>query len=215
MSNGSGGSGTPEVRIDEVPNFCSLGPRPIVMDGFFRTMMLDHFSNPDSIEHKQFRERVWQADECDRGIEIELGYRWQPTTAGKRPAVIIRRNGWRAIKVGINNRWGPTSEGHEQYSKLMQGSHTLFCLAKEGAEAEILTAETYRYLLHFGPVVRHYFDLHLFEMVEVGALSELQEASERYAVPVTVTYAWEEAWTLKHHQPWLKRIQLSALVPTC
>lgn len=204
----------PDIRIDRVPNFCSLGPRPIVMDGFFRTMMRDHFSNPKSIEHRQFRERLWTAEECDRGLEIELSYVWRPTATNKRPTIAIRRNGWKAIKMGIANRTGTTPEGHEQFSKFMQGSHTLFCIAKEGPEANILAAETYRYLLHFGPVVRRYFDLHMFEFVELGELSELQEASERYAVPITVTYAWEEAWTLFHHQPWLKRIQLSALVPT-
>ena len=213
MSNGLNGS--PEIRIERTPNFCSLGPRPIIMTGFMRTLMRDHFANPDSIEHPQFRDRVWSPDECDSGIHIEDATVWTPTQTGKRPAIIVRRNNWKAVKMGINNYIGLTDEGFDQHAKFMQGSHTLFCIASEGAEAEILATETYRYLLHFGPVVRHYFRLHLFELIEVGSLNELEEATERYMVPITVAYAWEEMWTLKLHSPLLKRIQLSNLVPQC
>lgn len=177
--------------------------------------MLDHFSDPQNIEHEQFRERLWDREPCDRGLEIEVHYKWDPTIANKRPSVTIRNNAWRSVKLGINNQTGVNDQGHETFAKLMQGSHTLFCIAKEGPEAQILTAEIYRYLLGFAPVIRHYFNLIAFEMLEVGDLALLKEANGAYARPITVMYAWMEEWTLFHHQPWLKRFQLSDIVPTC
>jgi hypothetical protein len=127
--------------------------------------------------------------------------------------VIIRRNAWKSIKLGINNLSGTTPTGFNEYTKFWRGSHTLFCIAKEGAEAEILAAETYRYLLHFSPVFRKYFNLLMFELVEVGGLSELEEATERYVVPITVAYGWDETWVLQLLTPRLKHIQLSGLFP--
>jgi len=182
------------------------------MTGLMRLLLTDHYRTPDNIEHEQFKRRLWK-EGTDTGILIEDASVWTPELSDKRPAVIIKRNNWRSIKLGLDNLSGTTPEGFNEHTKFWRGSHTLFCIAKEGAEAEILAAETYRYLLHFGPIFRQYFDLMLFELMEVGGLNELEEASERYAVPLTVAYGWSETWILKLHAPRLKKLALSALFP--
>jgi len=201
-----------EDRTQQVSNLCSLGPRPVIMTGLMRLLLIDHFSRAENIEHDVFRQRLWKPG-VETGILIEDATVWRPGASDKRPAVIIRRNGWRNIKVGIGNVSGTSAEGFDQYTKYWRGSHTLFCLAKEGAEVEILAAETYRFLEHFSPIFRRYFNLLLFELMEVGGLSEIREATNRYAVPITVAYGWEDSWTLQQHVPRLKRIAMSELYP--
>jgi hypothetical protein len=182
------------------------------MTGLMRLLLTDHYRSADNIEHAAFRNRWWR-DDVQTGIAIEDATVWRPELSDKRPAIIIRRNTWKSIKVAIDNLSGTTPTGFDEHTKLWRGSHTLFCIAKEGAEAEILAAETYRYLLHFGPVFRKYFNLMMFELVEVGGLSELEEATERYAVPITVAYGWGETWVLQLLSPRLKHISLSSLFP--
>jgi hypothetical protein len=202
----------PEDRIGKHSSLCQLGPRPQIMTGFFRTLLVDHFRSANNIEHSVFRERLWTNTD-QTGILIEDATVWTPSRTQLRPAIIIKRNGWRSLKRTINNMAGTTPQGYDEHIKFWRGSHTLFCLAQEGAEAEILAAETYRYLLHFGPVFREYFDLMLFELMDVGAISELEESTEGYVVPITMMYGWAEGWLLKLHAPLLKKVAMSDLFP--
>ena len=205
--------GFPEDRTDGQPNpLCSLGPRPIIMTGLMRILLTDHFSDASNIEHKLFRKRLWKKGD-DTGILIEDATVWTPGKTGSRPAVIIKRNTWKSQKVSLNNFSGINSEGFDEHIKFWRGSHTLFCIAKEGAEAEILAAEVYRMLMHYAPVFREYFNLMLFELMDVGALGEIEEAHECYGVPITVMYGWSDNWVLRLQTPKLKRIGLSELFP--
>jgi hypothetical protein len=104
--------------------------------------------------------------------------------------------------------YGPSS-----FATYLEGSHTLFAVSTEGAEAEILAAEVYRELIQFGPIMRRELELHRFLVVSVGSLFEIEEAHETFAVPITVGYALEERWKLVPHAPFLKRIKLSEFVP--
>jgi hypothetical protein len=186
-----------------------------------RLLLREHFSVCDNLEHKSLKDRCERAtadgatctDGTTNGFLIEDASVWDPTTTGHRPAVIIKRGDWQTIKKGINNFAGLSPEGFDEHAKLARGTHTLFCISREGAETELLAAEVYRFLLHFGPVFRQYFDLILFEVMGFGGLSELQEASETFVVPITVAYGWIESWTLRLHTPKLKRIALSDLFP--
>jgi hypothetical protein len=100
------------------------------------------------------------------------------------------------------------------FVKLWRGSHTLFCIGREGAETEVLAAETYRFLMHFGMVFRHYFGLLMFELLEVGALSQLEEEQENFVVPITVGYGWSESWTLQENVAILRDIRMSDIFRT-
>ena len=213
MSSGSSSSGpSPQSKVYTSSNFCSLGPRPLLMTGFIRRILTDYYSDANNIEHEVFRTRLWNSG-LDTGILIEDVLVWRPELADKRLAILIRRNGWRSQRLSINDIAGITSEGFNQHFRAWVGSHTLFCMAKEGAEVELLAAETYRYLEHFGPVFRKYFALQKFEVGEVGQPAELAESAEHFTVPITIVYAWQDRWTLHQHTPKIKRIALSDLLP--
>jgi len=203
----------PELRLDTPPTHCSLGVRPVTMTGLFVQLMRQHFANPQSIENDAFRSRAWSKLACESGISILDSSVWDPAGAGKQPEIVVKRNKYTPIKLGIGDLAGITTEGHKRYSVAMQGSHTLFATAKAGPEAEILGAEVYMFLLSMQQVIREKFSLLKFALVDVGEISILQEASNVYAVPITVAYAWEESWVLYEHAPILKRITLSSLIP--
>ena len=196
----------PENRLTEVNSLCELGPQPLIMTGLLRLTLLSHYSNADNIEHAVFRERLFKEGDTT-GIRIEDASVWTPTRTGKQPAIIIRRDDWKFIKKAISDsRSGTTPEGDAQYTTFWQGSHTLFCAAPSKAEAEILAAETYRYLQQFGPILRQQFGLGQFGVVQVGSLGPLEEDRTLWVVPITIGYGWAETWIIRRSIPPIQRI---------
>lgn len=206
-----------EHVVDTPSALCSLGPRPIVMTGYLIQVLRQHFADPNNIEDQHFRhppggrDYVWRQGN-DSGIVIESATRWDPEKTGQRPAILVKRNEWGAIHKGINDQhMGNLSlEGREKYTYFLRGSHTLFCIGGESGEAEKLGTEVYREIGQFAPIIRKNLHLHRFQLLQVGQLGKLKEATDNYAVSVSVGYAFEESWVIRHHTPKLKRIVLSA-----
>jgi len=210
----------PEDRTYHESNLCTLGPRPQIMTGLFLLLLREHFASEDNIEQGVFRESLFTqttGNEDTTGILIEDANVWTPTRTQNRPGIVVKRNGWKHMKrLTLGGKTG-TVDGNPQYVKLWRGSHTLFCISPEGGEAEILVAETYRFLMHFGEVFRSSFNLLQFELVDVGALSQIEETTKSYVVPVTVAYGWNEAWQTREHAPTDVRLSqiFETYIPDC
>ena len=95
----------------------------------------------------------------------------------------------------------------------MTGSHTLFCIANTGAQAEVLAGEVFKDLNIYGLVIANVLNLIKFEAVELGQLFQVEEGKENYAAPIVVQYTGQEVWTLAQQGPILKRINLSSYLP--
>lgn len=207
----------PENRLYRASHLCSLGPRPQIMTALFTLLLREHFAAADNIESAVFRERLYKggADADSTGILIEDATVWTPTRTQKRPAIIVKRNGWKHIKrLTFNSVAQTTQEGHKEYTKLWRGSHTIFCIAPHGAEAEELTREVYQFLMRFGPLFLRYFLLLMFELMEVGELHRLEESTTGYVVPITVAYGWSESWIIRRHIPALPDSRLEEIFRT-
>jgi hypothetical protein len=196
--------------------------RPHILTGFFRQLFAQHFSDPTNIENPFLRRKIetlgpWiQEDESKStprsGIQIESVTRWKPDTMEKRPAIIIKRNDWQWQSRIISDRvMGDNNPNQfEQYVGWWKGSHTLFAIADEGGEAEHLGTEVAKLCVWYRDQIRQALDLDRFVLVGIGALVEIEEATENYAVPVTVSYAGQERWEMIQHVPKLKRIVVKA-----
>ncbi len=212
----------PENRIPKVSALCSYGMRPHVMTGFLRQLLIGHFSDINNIEEPKLRRQLaelknWKPTglESQTGnygpVMIESITRWAPNQMDKRPAILIKRNGWKWQKQGIGDITNVNAyTGSTSYAGLWDGSHTLFCLSQNGAETEFLATEVVKFLISFSPMIREQMDLHRFFVSEVGGIGEIQEVIQGYAVPVNVAYVAEEAWTLQPYAPRLKRIVFKA-----
>jgi hypothetical protein len=207
MSSQSGPG--PQIRPQPPPAPCSLGLLPDQMTGELRHIVGEHFARRETIEAPALKDLLWRASQVG-GILVESIARWKPEELGQRPAVIIKRNDWTATRILQDDRYGSTPQAEPIYAVIMQGSHTLFCLAKAGEEAEVLGAEVLRELRGFSKQVRIELALGRFVVMGLGELFQLKEATETFAVPVTVAYAATESWTVHEHAPRLRRIELSA-----
>jgi len=180
------------------------------MDGIFCELLKQHFADATNIEQAELTSRLYSSTVANNNILITTPSAWTPTEAQRRLAVIVKRNGWKCEKRGFaDNTNGATVEGFRRHTKTWRGSHTIFALANEGPETQILAAEVYRFFNHFGPVFRQYFRLLMFEVVEVGTMSQIKEWDAHWGIPITIMYGWDDTWILKPNEPVLAGIDLS------
>lgn len=207
---------TPTITVTDLPHLCSVGPRPQILTAIFMQWMISHFKKLANIEHKSLDGYIWRPDIKTSGIYITTHTDFDPERANQRPAIVLKRNGWRNLRLGIDNRMMGviSASGDDYYANYWQGSHTFFCLGGTGAETEILAAEVFRELNQFAPRLRPRIGLHRLEVTEVGEVYLTEEAKEHFAVPVNVAYAWEEGWKIQtmDASP-LETMELSYLSP--
>lgn len=209
-------AGQPQIIPAGISSLCSLLPRPLILTGLFKEILIRHFAKKEYIETPELAHLLWQEGE-ETSILIESIHRWRPELTEKRPAVIVKRNAFQNRRIGIGDRLNGSpadAQGNGHYATFWVGSHTLFCLGGSGAQAELLGTEVYRELHHFHPLIRKTALLHRLQVTEVGAIAELEEATENFVVPVTVGYVWEDRWVIRQEVPTLRSIRFS-LIADC
>ena len=188
-----------------VDSLCENGWQPLLLTGLFRDMFIRHFSAEDSIRANDLKQFIWKED-ASSGIVIESVYRWRGDLVEKRPAILVKRNAYRQSRLGINDAvMGAGTSGSlyknergaiHLHTVNWVGSHTIFCIHGTGASCEILASEVVDELTMFAPPIRQQLLLMDFQVTEVGAISELEEASENYVIPVTVGWVYNKTWEL-------------------
>jgi len=175
-----------------------IGMRPLLITGLLRQILINHFSSASNIEEACLKDTpgaaIWR-DDASTGIIIESVHRWRGDLAGKRPAVLIKRNAYRNLRVSITDRLAVDERGLECFATLWAGSHTVFCVHGTGAQCESLATEVQRELTQFGPVISRQLGLMRFQVTEVDAVSE-ESATGWFVAPVNVGWAFQETWRL-------------------
>jgi hypothetical protein len=203
-----------EWKVKVPSTVCATGNRPLLTHGWLIEEMRMHYSRPENINNPLLRDYVWKPEpDPDNGILVESVGRWTPQISGQRPAIVIRFNEIKPLKVAINNQEGYSDQGQKRFVKIMTASQTVFCIHKEYDATLLLMTEVYSHLLQFSDPIRSIFDLLMFELVHAGGPGELKEASDRYASPVTLAYAWSESWEVIDWAPLLKTMKFSYLFP--
>lgn len=199
----------------EVPSICSSGQRPLLMTGAFVQWLRQHFIDANNLEDPDLNQENtkfnWSSNLANTGIIIESYTRFNPLHIEHRPALIVKRNKLQHVRLGVDNRYigGAANANSTDYSNAWAGSHTIFVLSGEGAECEKLTAEVYREINQFAPIMRHALNLAKIELSEIGDMHVLEEATDNYVVPITVAYSFFEAWTLTPIAPPTRAVKIN------
>lgn len=194
---------------------CSVLVLPVVLTGLFRDLLKEHFSSPDLIEHPLLKKLIW-TDAPSTELLIETGTRFDPRTAQRRPAIIIRRGAYE------NQRLGAFGERHQlppmdrdgtlHFSTFWQGSHTFQCIGGTALQAEYLASEVQRFLHHFAYIHAPELQLLRFEVKQVGETTKMEEWGNHFLIPVLAQYFFEDAWSLRPTAPILKRFSLYSIL---
>lgn len=192
-------------------NLCSKGWRPILITGLLRDLLVRHFATPQNITEDDLRKYIWQ-ENPPTGILIESIHRWRGDLVEKRPAIILKRNAYQNMRFGIADRVRTTEDGHVEFTTGWVGSHTVFCIHGTGASVELLATEVVSYLNRFHPVIVEYLGLLRWNVTEVGAIAEIEEAKESFVVPITIGWAYTDNWRIELESMKLRRVTLSTLL---
>lgn len=210
---------SPDSRVECLSALCSYGLTPLVVTGGFRHVLTHHFSDPRNILNATIRQRitregVWRDDD-QTGIVIDSLSRWRPELSAKKLTLLLKEGEWQWQQVGIGNRAQvDVRTGRQTYGGYWAGSHTIFALATEGAEALALATEVMKCFLMFLDEISSTLELQKLTPVSIGAISALKESRETYVVPVTLAYIVPDFWYTQPEAPRTKRItfQSSAIL---
>lgn len=205
-----------QIVYEDPSSVCSLGVRPIIVQGFILEHLRRHFADQNSIQDPSLQNYLWQANIDRNNIMIEPMTKWNPTLSGARPAILIRRNSWQVIPMGVGANLMQGSvpfDGADRYTVVMGGSHTIFCLAKEAGECEILGAEVYLELLEYATIIRQRAELLRFQVTEIGPVQPIEESRTHFGLPITVAYAHNHSWIVRKQAPILHKVNLSTFRP--
>lgn len=205
----------PEIRLDTLSALCSYGVTPLVMTGALRHVLIQHFSDPRNILNSTLRGRierdgVWTEGQ-NTGLLIESLQMWRPELTEARPGLVLNSGQWNWKRIGIGDQAGEDyRSGRRFFGGYWQGSHTVFALAKEGAEAQILAIEVMKALLWYEAEIAQQLELQRFIPVSIGEIAALKEAREHYVIPLVVAYEVPEFWYIQPDAPRTKRIVFRA-----
>lgn len=195
-----GPQGLIEVDWSALSNLCTMMPRRLLVTGILVQWLRQHFTSANNIETPLLRQDLWTPEISTTKITIDTVYKWDPAHTEARPGVFIKPGPMKILRYGIDHRkmvgtWNQSGYA-PQYNAMCQGSHTLFCIAGESAEAELLSTEVYRELLEFGPAARKVFGFLRFDVADIGEPSILEEATENFVVPVVVSWGAQDMWSI-------------------
>jgi hypothetical protein len=224
-----------KVNFVPVSSLCTTGHVANVITGVWVRVLREHFSNSANLEfnginalgREELEQYIWagdgqgNADATKTRIQIDSVLRYNAQDVQRRPALYVKRNTFQTQRLGIRDGFtlGPrrTPEGGiervqgEYKARILLGSHTVFCVGGSGAEAELLGMEVFSHLVGFSQILREDLKLHRLEVTEVGEAAVLDEAVERFVVPVTVAYAAIPAWRVDVVAPWLKTLEINVV----
>lgn len=217
------------VGFETASSLCSSLQPPSYMNGALLRLMQEHFSDAANLLYngtgektKQLEAYTWSANDNDyvdprnTKIKIQMVTDYDTRDTARNPAIYLKRNKWQTQRVAISDGRSPqvirNAENKivevrgDKYTRQIMGSHTYFAIAKEGAQAELMGNELFDFLVSFAPLIQKDLKLHRFEVNEIDGVGVLEEATDRFVVPVVVAYSFFWTWRLEASAPFLKSI---------
>lgn len=199
----------------EISSLCSTGLKPNILTGIVLRLLTQHFAVAAGIQEPQLKAYIWNSDPRISKIHIVPVWRWLTAAVQNRPAIVVKRNALQprtlglgdgeCLISGLSSEVVPADQAATQQIAV-SGSHTIFAIASVAAQAELLSTEVFLRLTQYQQVIQREFMFARFRVAEVGPIERLEEHSESFVVPVTVAYAYVDAWQVWSTAPFLKRI---------
>lgn len=194
-----------EMDFSEFQEVCELMPKRLLVTGILVKWMQNKFSDEDKIVSEFLKEAIWTSNIETTAILIDTVFRYDPAQTETRPCIAVKPGTITVVRRGIDDRMmvnqpNPNCDTNEikptKYNTFLQGSATLFCIAGNSAEVEILSDEVLKEMIQFGPTARKEFGFMRFVAHELGEPSILEEATENFVVPVVVSYVMQDIWQI-------------------
>lgn len=196
---------------EKVNMLCHIRKTPMVLYGIFLELTRQFYSNSDNFAGDVCA--TWNADPTKSEIWIDTEYVWDEETVEKRPAIYIKLSP--ITYASITGRHDSLYDidliqGEYHFTRSGTGQAMWVHIGTTKAEAVLLAGTTLDYLDAFSMIIAEDFKFETFELSQIGALEIEKESRERYKSIVTVSYSFQDTWSLKLESPKLKRLVFNA-----
>lgn len=204
----------------------NTGPTPFILSGVLRRILQAHFADSSNIANPLLKNRpVWTPYGCDAdenagetpsGWVIETSYAdLDLGDIEQFPAIFIKRNNVAIGGISIDDKSidGFNANGlfeGPNYTQLFQGSHSLVCVGKTGAEAESIGSEVLFRLLHYIKVIKKEFCLSSLSIPQMAPPAKVPKGKDAFQVTITVKWVWMYRWLVTEEAPLLKRLIMNS-----
>jgi hypothetical protein len=197
-------------NLQDLQPLCCSGLTPLLITGLIMRVLANHFANPALIMDPDLKQYVWSSDATLSKIRITPNTRFDPKNAGQMPALIIKRGDLQSQRKLMGDRMGVSNRetGAVDHVRFVSGNHRVFCIAETDGEAENIALEVFHTLTFLSPALVGLPYLMDFQVVGMGELGVLDGLGNRIGVPIDITYAYEDAWTIQPLAPRLKSLNI-------
>ena len=185
---------------------------PLLVNGFFKSVLQQHFFTPSGIFDDSLKEILWRPDEPIQGTtdsKIYIGYKLKPKNmqSNFRPAVLVERGDWKREKVAMHDNNGTGGILYGDKIDRWVGSHRFTCLTKTLASIEILAHEVATFFEVYGQLLASQICLEELFVTSISAPTLVDEDNETYSAVVAVQYYHHNHWSLSQTRPKIRHIR--------
>jgi hypothetical protein len=186
---------------------------PAISTGVVMQLLKGHFGDPGQIMDPALRQYVWSASGPDTQIRIVPNTLFDPTQAGKLPALIVKRGQFSSERRSMGDRNESTdltdvTSGLQGYVRFHTGSIKVFCISETSGEAEALALEVFDALTFLAPVLVERLPFHDFQVTGLGEQGVLEGMGNRIGIPVVAEFKYEYGWGVKPLAPRLRSLDI-------
>lgn len=180
---------------------CPRGVDLRCVERFLYRLVANHFVRADTICEPELKKYTFTDDPTTTKLRIAINSQFDLAGGERYPAIIIKRGATQSQRIVMGDLAEPREDLGENASdshfvRFYQGTHSLLALSNNAVECELFGQELLDLLTVVSPIVRSTLPFHDFQVSGLGELGVLDEVGNLFAVPVSVTYAYEYGWTL-------------------
>ena len=191
---------------------CQVRKTPTVLYGIFLEIVRQFYADPGNLPIT-CPKKVWTPDDKST-IWIDTINTWEDKHPEFRPAIYVEIGSLTyASLTGRKDGFigGSRPSAELDFSRSGTGTVSYVHIAGSAGEAVALADATLDYMDAFGQVIRDDFCFNSFALTERVPLKQMpKESKERYGSVVTMSFTFQDTWTLKPEAQHLKVLSFNA-----
>lgn len=196
------------AQIDEVlRKELSERKTPVKIMELLLQILRSQFSNFDNYQ--------WDEDENKSNIIIDISNISEERLETAKPTIFIKRGTLGFSRIGMDNlREIDLRDAKLTYQISIGGQFAIFCISSALLEAEKIGLYVFDIMQVFAPIIEKIFHFKSFRMDTMGEAGVIEDAKDKYLVPIILAFNYEESWRISKESVKLRTVNIDPSVET-
>lgn len=164
-------------------------------------------ANPPETLGFNFNAR-YDRDRTKSGILVDIAYNWDSSIANKRPAIFIQRGDWdfKHPTMGQSISFNNIAESEEERMSINLVPVIVKVIATPVGFAEQLAEYVRQAFIYYQKEIQRDFKFRRFRITEVSKPQKYVDATDYFAIMISIEVAFDEGWVIKGDDLKLKTV---------